>query len=928
MRFARLRFRSCLAYLMAFLVLMASVSFPVPLLAAGPSITAVTLNGASLPSISDLEDDGHDVTLSDLSVTLGVRHTLGVSYPDYLVRGEVSYGVAGFLPFGGNVSGYSTVFNAITLPQANEEYTVTMVLYGVSGGVETKLDEVSFELHVGALDTTPPHVLSSICDPKPNDSSVPVDSDIRVAFSEDIDEGSVNSASVYLTATGSTTKISAVYSVTGGNKAIINPASSLTYSTTYKVSVTSAVKDMAGNGAVATSYTFTTASNPSVAAQITSRTPADKAKDIDVDTNIVIVLDKPLDLAASDFTAGVSLKKGTAVVAASVIPINSDSGCEITINPVSELDAGAIYTVVIGSNKLKDENGRFVAGTSWTFTTEAGAIPTIIDRDPDVNEGGVLFDKLIKITFSKAINATTLTNNTIYLKKQNSSTKVSAELSYSSSTRTVSIKPNTDLSPSTIYYVYVTEALKDTEGNSAIAENWKFTTSPNYTRILEKSPEDGTVNVPVDTKVTFKFSEDMDEDTIDKYSVYLRRSDSTSKIGATVSYNSSTSVVTLTPASNLQYDKVYTVYLTDDIENEDGDPIDDQSWSFTTMDDDYPHIVERNPAAGSSTFPIDGTIEIEFSASMKSSTITTTNIYMKKMGSSTKLSAEVDYDSSDKMATLKPKSALAYNTEYTVYVTTGVQDKYGTAVFASEWTFKTAPEKAKISSLDPADGAKDIPINKTITFKFSKAMTSGTIDESSIYLKKSGSSSKVDASVSYSSSTKTVTLNPKDDLAYATKYYLYITDDVEDVDDVPVDDATYSFTTVVEPVRKGTSTRPLVRCNGQYIDFAATGAYPYVTTGRTMIPFRALFEAIGATVDYDASNPARQKITAKLGNNTVILYIGDKTAYKNGVKVILDVAPEILSSRTLIPLRFCGEALGAYVDYDSVNYIVIVEQNG
>ncbi|RYD07051.1 hypothetical protein N752_00280 [Desulforamulus aquiferis] len=43
--------------------------------------------------------------------------------------------------------------------------------------------------------------------------------------------------------------------------------------------------------------------------------------------------------------------------------------------------------------------------------------------------------------------------------------------------------------------------------------------------------------------------------------------------------------------------------------------------------------------------------------------------------------------------------------------------------------------------------------------------------------------------------------------------------------------------------------------------------------------------------------------------------MGSSAAVVNGSKVTLDVPAKVLDSRTLVPLRFVGEALGADVNY-------------
>lgn len=98
--------------------------------------------------------------------------------------------------------------------------------------------------------------------------------------------------------------------------------------------------------------------------------------------------------------------------------------------------------------------------------------------------------------------------------------------------------------------------------------------------------------------------------------------------------------------------------------------------------------------------------------------------------------------------------------------------------------------------------------------------------------------------------------------------------------------------------------------------------YPvYNKAGRTLVPFRFLGEALGATVTWDDTN----KIAClKLNGSEVKVTIGSTKATINNVESVLDVPAEVKEGSTFIPLRFVSEALGASVDYDAATRTVIV----
>jgi sugar lactone lactonase YvrE len=96
---------------------------------------------------------------------------------------------------------------------------------------------------------------------------------------------------------------------------------------------------------------------------------------------------------------------------------------------------------------------------------------------------------------------------------------------------------------------------------------------------------------------------------------------------------------------------------------------------------------------------------------------------------------------------------------------------------------------------------------------------------------------------------------------------------------------------------------------------------PMIVNGRTLVPLRAIFNALGAMVQW---NPADQSITATKGSTTINLQIGSTTALNNGAQVTLDAAPIIINGRTVAPVRFVSESLGAAVSWDSSTNTVTI----
>jgi uncharacterized protein YkwD len=112
----------------------------------------------------------------------------------------------------------------------------------------------------------------------------------------------------------------------------------------------------------------------------------------------------------------------------------------------------------------------------------------------------------------------------------------------------------------------------------------------------------------------------------------------------------------------------------------------------------------------------------------------------------------------------------------------------------------------------------------------------------------------------------------------------------------------------------------LIFINGQKL---ITQQTPFLTNNRVLVPFRAIFEAVGAEVHWDGNSV---KITANKGQTKLAMIIGSSTASIDGQSMLLDVSPQIVAGRSFVPLRFVGEALGFAVTYDQASGWIFINQ--
>lgn len=102
-----------------------------------------------------------------------------------------------------------------------------------------------------------------------------------------------------------------------------------------------------------------------------------------------------------------------------------------------------------------------------------------------------------------------------------------------------------------------------------------------------------------------------------------------------------------------------------------------------------------------------------------------------------------------------------------------------------------------------------------------------------------------------------------------------------------------------------------------------TDVPPVLENDRTLVPVRALSEALGFDVKWDEATRA---VTLTKGERVIVLYIGREETLVDGQPKPIDVPPVIRDNRTLIPVRFVAENLGLDVSWDPESRVVGVAE--
>lgn len=109
-----------------------------------------------------------------------------------------------------------------------------------------------------------------------------------------------------------------------------------------------------------------------------------------------------------------------------------------------------------------------------------------------------------------------------------------------------------------------------------------------------------------------------------------------------------------------------------------------------------------------------------------------------------------------------------------------------------------------------------------------------------------------------------------------------------------------------------------VELNGEIIPFEAP---PLMKNGRVLVPVRFVSDALAQKTEW---NNKTKVVKISGPKNNLVLTVGSKTAYLNGVKKTLDVPAEIIDGRVFVPLRLVSEIADGEVIWDAKTQTVTI----
>src|SRR2546426_1113620 len=334
--------------------------------------------------------------------------------------------------------------------------------------------------------------------------------------------------------------------------------------------------------------------------------------------------------AATITTATFRLRAaGSTADVPATVTVNA-AGTLATLTPSSPLVQGTVYTATVTA-AVTDAIGTPLGADSISGVSSVGT-PRRSGRAPEHCATGVPLNTTVTASFSKAMNAATITTATFRLRAAGSTADVPATVTVNAAGTLATPTPSSPLGAGTVYTATVAGSVTDAIGTPLGADSlWSFTTDVAPT-VTAQAPAPVATGEPLNTTATSSFSKAMNAATITTATFRLLFNDTATTETYTLSLHAALPISTPTPSSPLGAGTVYTATVAASVTDAIGTPLGaDSLWSFTT--DVAPTVTVQAPAPGATGVPLNTTVTASFSKAMNASTITTATFRLRAAGS-------------------------------------------------------------------------------------------------------------------------------------------------------------------------------------------------------------------------------------------------------------------------------------------------------
>ncbi len=656
--------------------------------------------------------------------------------------------------------------------------------------------------YTGTSADTSPTTVSTIS-PANAQTGVPTNAQVVAVMGAQIDPTTITNSSITLKQ-GSSTVAGTVTLASDNVTLTFVPTSSLTASKPYSVSV-GGFADIEGNTVTTFTSSFTTGTGSYGSGSFTlnSTSPASGASGVSVTSPITFTMNNLIDPA--------SVNTGTVEVCINacggtyVAGTYSVSGATVTFTPLSPYPANATIGMYIYG--LADEAGNLASNNGGTFTVAntVDKTPPTVTISPANNATNVGLNAPVVLTFSKSINPSTITTNTVSLFAGD--TAINYGYSISQDNRTIVISPNTGYgawTPGATITVELNSGIQDFSGNSLANTSSQFTlttvlsnTAPS---VISMRPGSGS-NVPANTVITLFTSAPMNVSTI---AGALFVSDNGVVVSGGLQTFSNGQAIQFTPSNSFGAGDLIQVFLNSTATSADGVPLTSFSGQFYVAGSPVntaATVQAVNPVYNAANVPLNTVVQVQYDQALASGTVNNANVTLHDNTVGTYPAVNVTLVGNGQVINVAPASNLTAGDSFSVTVSTAVTNSDGLPVqsYTSYFTAGTTTDKVAptITSQAPTNNATNIGTNTLVSVTFNKAVNPISVTGSTIQLT-AGSTTEVPSSITFSPDYTRVTITPEAPLPPSTPMTVTI-NGVTSEAGVAVTKTTTTFTTAGQP---------------------------------------------------------------------------------------------------------------------------------
>jgi hypothetical protein len=341
------------------------------------------------------------------------------------------------------------------------------------------------------VDNLPPSVTTTV--PTPGAPGVAITAPLFINFNKTLESASINSTNIQLMQQASTTDSSLDTSVpvtlslvSGDTQVELIPTSPLQYSTSYYF----VINAVASSYGIAMTSAYTSQSNPFTTAATTplptvsNQYPAAVATGVALNVQPFVDFSETMDVTTLTATNVYLVADASTTVAIPATVVTANGGTRAIIQPTSPLAPNTAYHIIVTIGAENTASGalasQYVGGS---FTTLVPTLPTVSAQYPVVTATSVPVSIQPTVTFSEAMDATTLTATNVQLFEVGSSTPVAATVVVANGATQAILEPSSPLANDATYYIQVSTGVTDVAGDHLATPyggsgTSEFTTAP------------------------------------------------------------------------------------------------------------------------------------------------------------------------------------------------------------------------------------------------------------------------------------------------------------------------------------------------------------------------------------------------------------------------------------------------------------------